>query len=150
MAQEFFLDCRSCAQPVQSGRGFTDIEIEFRGKFCVIIEAKRRVNLPIRRQLVQYARRRQFLRYPSKSKHCIEKYETVTNLVTRIPEIEDREHGPAVLYYLGPAFRPEHEVPTGDRILHATRVRCMLDTLFTCRTITQAWELSKKRGGQYD
>ncbi len=268
-------------QQYETGRGFTDIEIEFRGKFCVIIEAKRGANLPIRRQLVQYARRRQFRRYPSKSKrlvvisecnsdhaamrlgsyrgigspvmplswqqvaaivkksttrapraekkllrelltylqqvtnavrervdsnwvyvvalgnwkeegssitfidtvekkrryyhpagpywpaeppthiafrydgklqsiHYIEKYESVTNLGTRIPEIEDREHGPVVLYYLGPPFRPEHEVPTGDRILHATRVRCMLDTLFTCRTITEAWELSRKRGGQYD
>lgn len=268
-------------QQYETGRGFTDIEIELPRKFCVIIEAKRGPNLPTRRQLIRYARRRQFRRYPSKSKrlvvisecnsdyadmhlgsyvgvgapvtplswqrvaaiakkaaadapraqerllhellsylqkltnavtervdsnwvyvlslstlieegssisyievvekkrryyhpvsphwpaepptylafryggklrsiHHVEKYETLTNLGTRIVEIANYEHDPVVLYYLGPAFRPDHEVPTGDRILRATRVWCLLDTLFTCRTISEAWELSKKRGGRYD
>jgi hypothetical protein len=266
-------------QQYETGRGFTDIEIEVPGKCCLIIEAKRGANLPTRRQLVRYTRRRQFRRYQFKSKrlvvisecnsdcasmrlgaykglgsqvlplswqevatilkksttkasrserrllhgltiylqqatnaatkridsnwvyvvalggkdqdssisfietvekkrryyhpagppwppvppthigfrydgklqsiHYIRKHEIVTNLGTRIPEVEDGEHGPMALYYLGPPFRPDHEVPTGDRIVRAIHVWCMLDTLFTCRTITEAWELSKKRGGRY-
>jgi len=266
-------------QQYEAGRGFTDIEIELSRKFCAIIEAKRGPNLPTRRQLMQYARRSQFRRYPSGSKrlvtisecnpdyaamhlagygglgapvtslswqrvaaiaresaskappgekrllhelssylqtltnaagkstnsnwvyllslsdwveegasisyieivekkrryyhpatpywptepptymafryhgklqsiHYVEKHEKLTNLGKRIAEVADQEHDPVVLYYLGPPFRPDHEVPTGDRILRAMRVWCMLDTLFTCRTISEAWELSKKRGGR--
>jgi hypothetical protein len=80
--------------------------------------------------------------------HYVEKCETLTNLGTRMPEIANEEHDPCFLYYLGPPFRPDHDVPTGDKILRANRVRCMLDTLFTCRTISRAWELSKKRAGR--
>lgn len=80
--------------------------------------------------------------------HHVEKCETVTNLGTRMPEITNEEHDPCFLYYLGPPFRPDHDVPTGDKILRATRVRCMLDTLFTCETISEAWIISKKRAGR--
>ena len=265
-------------QQYEAGRGFTDIEIELPGKLYVIIEAKRGANLPTRRQLLQYARRKRFRCHSSKSKrlvvisecnadtaavqlagykglgaitplswqrvaaiarrslsrssnaekrligelltylqevtnaaagkrvdsnwvyvlslgkvtpdystisfidtvekkrryyhpvgpwggwpvepptylafryggklqsiHYVKKCETLTNLSTRMPEIKNEEHDPCFLYYLGPPFRPDHGVPTGDKILRATRVRCMLDTLFTCKTISAAWELSKKR-----
>ena len=80
--------------------------------------------------------------------HYVQKCEALTNLGTRMPEIKSREHNPCFLYYLGPPFRPDHDVPTGDKIRHATRVRCMLDTLFTCKLISDAWELSKKRAGR--
>jgi hypothetical protein len=268
-------------QQYEAGRGFTDIEIEMPHKFYVIIEAKRGANLPTRRQLSQYVRRKRFRRHSSKSKrlvvisecsadtaavqltgykglgaitplswqrvaaiarksvskssnaekrliaelltylqevtnaaagkrvgsnwvyvvslsnmkpdystisfietvekkrryyhpvgpsggwpvepptylafryngklgsiHYVQKCETLTNLGNRMPEITNEEHDPCFLYYLGPPFRSDHDVPTGDKILRATRVRCMLDTLFTCRTISDAWELSKKRAGR--
>jgi hypothetical protein len=80
--------------------------------------------------------------------HYVQRWEAVTNLGTRIPEIADHEHDPVILYYLGAPFRPDHEVPTGGRILRATRVWCVLDTLFTCRTVSDAWQLSKKRAGR--
>jgi len=70
-------------------------------------------------------------RYDGKlqSIHYIEKCETTTNVGSRIPEIADGEHDPILLYYLGPAFRPDHEVLTGNKILRATRfgacsIRC--------------------------
>lgn len=81
-----------------------------------------------------------------KSIHYVEKCERVTNVGARIPEVSSAEHDPMDLYYLGPAFHPDHKVPTGNRIHRANRVWCMLDTLFTCRTISDAWQLSRKRG----
>jgi hypothetical protein len=80
--------------------------------------------------------------------HYVEKCETLTNLGTRMQEIENEEHGPCFLYYLGPPFPRNPDVPTGDKILRATRVWCMLDTLLTCKTISEAWERSKKRAGR--
>jgi hypothetical protein len=267
-------------QEYESGRGFTDIEIELPGKFCVIIEAKRDWNLPARGQLMRYARRSQFRRYPFARKrlvvvsdctdeyaaarlgnqrflgvpatplgwsrvisiakrslrqaaheekglirqllsyltglvggqtkriidsnrvfvvslgkgtgrgykipwidfvekkrryfhpvggkggwpsspptyiafrykgklqsiHYIKHYEVLTNLSARIPGVPRGEHDPCFLYTLGPAFRPLNEVPVGERIHWAALRWCALDTLFTSRTISDAWETSRKRG----
>jgi hypothetical protein len=80
-----------------------------------------------------------------RSIHYVEKCEVLTNLGSRMPEIDNEEHDPCFLYYLGPPFRPDHDVRTGERILRATRVWCILDTLFTCKTISSARDLSEKR-----
>jgi hypothetical protein len=86
-------------------------------------------------------------RYDGKlqSIHHIEDYEVVTNMHTRIPGAADEEWPPHFLYKLGPAFKPAHEVRTGSRIKKAARVWCMLDTLFTCETISDALTLTQKR-----
>jgi len=79
--------------------------------------------------------------------HHIESYEVVTNMHRRIPEIRNEEWDPHFLYTLGPAFGSEKEVRTG-KIYRSGRVWCMLDTLLTCNTISDARDLSKKRTQQ--
>lgn len=85
-------------------------------------------------------------RYKGKlqSIHHIDGYEVITNLHKHIPEIPDEAWEPHALYKLGQAFAPSKEVPTGN-IYPNGRVWCMLDTLFTSNTISEARDLSKKR-----
>jgi hypothetical protein len=85
-------------------------------------------------------------RYDSKlqSIHRIDDYEVVTNMHKQITEIPNEEWEPHFLYKLGPAFRPANEVKTG-KIYPNGRVWCMLDTLFTCDTISKARDISQKR-----
>lgn len=76
--------------------------------------------------------------------HHIDAYEILTNMHLRIPEARETEWEPHFLYSLGPAFAPSKVVPTG-RIYPNGRVWCMLDTLFTSETISDARDLSKQR-----
>jgi hypothetical protein len=76
--------------------------------------------------------------------HHIEGYEVFTDPHEHFPEIPKDEWGPSYLYRLGPGFAPAEEVRTGN-IYRNGRVWCMLDTLFTSKTISQARDLSKKR-----
>jgi hypothetical protein len=76
--------------------------------------------------------------------HHIKSYEVVTNMHERIPEIRSEEWKPHFLYTLGQEFGPSTEVRTGS-IYPNGRVWCMLDTLFTCDTISDARDLSQKR-----
>jgi hypothetical protein len=76
--------------------------------------------------------------------HHIDNYEVVTNMHQRIPEIPDGEWGPFFLYTLGSAFSPDKQVQTG-RIYPSGRVWCMLDTLFTSNTISEARDASRAR-----
>lgn len=71
-------------------------------------------------------------------------YEIPPDVHKRIPEIPTGAITNHVLYRLGPTFRPDHIVPTG-RIFRNGRRWCMLDTLFTCKTISDAAIRSKKR-----
>jgi hypothetical protein len=54
----------------------------------------------------------------------------------------------AFLLKLGHSFRPEKQVKNGN-IYPKARVWCMLDTLFTCRTIEEAVKLTKKRTSSF-
>ncbi|HQM80511.1 MAG TPA: hypothetical protein PLX02_02710 [Syntrophorhabdaceae bacterium] len=86
-------------------------------------------------------------RYSGKlqSIHHIKDYEITTDLHKKIPEIPSNVYEfPLILYKLGPAFGPAKEVKTG-KIYPNGRVWCMLDTLFTCKTISEARDVSKKR-----
>lgn len=78
--------------------------------------------------------------------HYIKGYEVLTNLRARMPEVPKGEHDPCFLYALGPAFRPVKEVPVGKKIRWNALRWCALDTLFTSRTISDAWETSSRRG----
>ena len=64
--------------------------------------------------------------------------------VDPLEERASRERTPHFLYRLGPAIVPPKEVRTGA-IFRNGRVWCFWDTLFTCRTISQARDVSKKR-----
>ena len=86
------------------------------------------------------------LRYHGKlqSIHHIESAEVVTNMHSRIREIPKQEWSPHFLYKLGRPFVPDKEVRVGN-IFRNGRVWCMLDTLFTSKTISRARDISKKR-----
>jgi hypothetical protein len=78
--------------------------------------------------------------------HHIEGYEIFHNPHDRFAEIPKKvKWGPHFLYKLGPAFSPGKEVRTGPRIQRNRRTWCMLDTLFTAKTISEAEKLSKRR-----
>jgi hypothetical protein len=76
--------------------------------------------------------------------HHIEGYEIVTDLHKVSPKIPTGLWDPMFVYRLGPAIRPQEEVKTG-RIFRAGRVRCMLDSLLTCKTISAARDLTQRR-----
>jgi hypothetical protein len=76
--------------------------------------------------------------------HHIEGYEVFTNPHEKFPEIPEKKWPPHFLYKLGRAFGPANEVRTG-KIYPNGRVWCMLDTLFTEETISDARDLSKRR-----
>jgi len=86
------------------------------------------------------------VRYNGKlqSIHHVEDYEVVEDLREKIPEIRGASKTPRFLYKLGLAFRPNNEIRTG-RIYPNGRVWCMLDTLFTCKTISDARDVSNER-----
>jgi len=76
--------------------------------------------------------------------HHIEGYEVFTNPHDKFIEIPEKKWTPHFLYKLGPTFNPSKEVKTG-KIYPNGRVWCMLDTLFTENTISDARDLSKNR-----
>lgn len=78
--------------------------------------------------------------------HHVESYEVVRDLEIRkrIPEIREKAWQPHFLYKLGPAIKPSQIVKPG-KIYPNGRVWCMLDTLLTCDTISQARDLTQKR-----
>jgi hypothetical protein len=76
--------------------------------------------------------------------HHIEGYDMVNDLYDAIPEIPKGEiTGPHFVYKLGPAFRPDHRVPS--QVPRSGRRWCMLDTLFTSESIAAANKVSGRR-----
>jgi hypothetical protein len=76
--------------------------------------------------------------------HHVEAADVFKNPHEKFPEIPSEDWGPHFLYRLGPSFGPTREVKTGN-IYPSGRVWCMLDTLFTAKTISQARDISKRR-----
>lgn len=76
--------------------------------------------------------------------HHVEKYEVVRDVHQYIPEIKKNEVKNMFLLWLGRGFEPRKELPNG-KIWSNGRVWCMLDTLFTSKTIKEACDISKKR-----
>ena len=86
-------------------------------------------------------------RYDGKlqSIHRIEDWDVVRSIHSSVREIPRGDWGEDYfLYKLGKRFAPNHEVKTGG-IYANGRVWCMLDTLFTSKTIKQARDISKAR-----
>ncbi len=71
-------------------------------------------------------------------------YEIASDVHSCIPEIPRGKVLNHVVYRLGKSFRPDHDVKTG-RIFRSGRRWCMLDTLFTCKTLSDAANESKRR-----
>ncbi|HZR59048.1 MAG TPA: hypothetical protein VFA74_19430 [Terriglobales bacterium] len=76
--------------------------------------------------------------------HHVERYELVPDAHAVIPEIPAGEIIDHMVYTLGSPFRPEHEVKLGNRWGPA-HCQCMIDTLFTCKTLEEAVNLTKSR-----
>ncbi len=83
-----------------------------------------------------------------RSIHFVESVEMFTNPRSVFPEADDVEVEPHYVFRLGPPIVPPHEVKYGPKISRAMRVYCMIDTLLTCSTITEALEESKRRSGE--
>lgn len=76
--------------------------------------------------------------------HHIESYEVFSDPHSIIKEIPSQKWDDHIVYKLGPAIKPTREVRTGN-IFRNGRVWCMLDTLFTSETISDARDLTKRR-----
>jgi len=68
----------------------------------------------------------------------------VEDMRTRIPEIHDGPWEPHMLYELGPAVHPPHEVKTG-KVYGGGRVWAMLDLLLTADTVSDARDRTQAR-----
>jgi hypothetical protein len=77
--------------------------------------------------------------------HHVDGYDVFTNPHKVLAEAEDTVVEPHYCLRLGPKFAPDKVVSTGPGIRRAMRVWVMLDTLFTCQTITAALEETKRR-----
>ncbi len=81
--------------------------------------------------------------------HHVDKYEIVTDMHSFIPEIKKGELCNYYLLYLGEKIEPRKELPnrlsTEKDIWSNGRYWCMIDTLFTSKSIRQAIEITHKR-----
>lgn len=79
--------------------------------------------------------------------HHVEGYDLVSDPGTVFPEAakEDRWDPPLYCLRLGPPTRPATEVRNGPRVNRAARVWCMIDTLLTSRTISDALTETERR-----
>jgi len=78
----------------------------------------------------------------------VDQYEVATDPHGFIPEMESRTWTPHFIYFLGPVIKPQHQVRTG-KIFRNGRVWAALDLLLTCRTISEARDKTKTRGGRF-
>jgi hypothetical protein len=87
-------------------------------------------------------------RYRSKLQriHHVEGHEIVTNFHSVFPEAPDEPAWcPCYCFELGPAIVPGHDVAAGPRVHRSNRVWCMIDTLLTSPTISDALTETEKR-----
>lgn len=77
--------------------------------------------------------------------HHIESYEIIDDFNTRIGEIPSGKIETHFLYTLGTPITPQRVVKNGPKVKWAHRTWCMLDTLLTSNTITEAREKSVSR-----
>jgi len=78
--------------------------------------------------------------------HHVENYVVVRDVREHFQGAENgADWGPHFLLDLGPAIVPNHEVRAGPRIRQSNHCSCMLDTLLTCRTISDALTETERR-----
>ena len=76
----------------------------------------------------------------------VDSYVIETDISRQLPDAPSQEWEPHFVLTLGPPIRPDHDVPTGKRILRSARVWVDIDLLLTASSITEALELTKQRG----
>lgn len=76
--------------------------------------------------------------------HHVDSYKVVSDMHKEIPGIKRGKLKDHYLLNLGVEFEPRKKLPNGN-IWSNGRVWCMLDTLFTSKTVKEACEISKKR-----
>lgn len=82
------------------------------------------------------------------SVHHVQDFEVVPDLRARKEfSVTDQaeDWGPHYLLTLGPPIRPPREIRTGSRVRHNNRVWCMLDSLLTSETISDALSETQRR-----
>lgn len=79
--------------------------------------------------------------------HHVESYDVFTNPRQFFKEAPSERQEPHYILKLGKPFKPEKVVKNG-KIYPSGRYWCMLDTLFTCKTIKEARDVTKKRREQ--
>lgn len=72
-------------------------------------------------------------------------FDLLANPQDFFPEAPSQNWGTHYCFKLGPKIVPPHEVKTGPRVNRSARVSCMLDTLLTCKTISDALTETEKR-----
>lgn len=77
--------------------------------------------------------------------HHVESYEIFTDPATIFPDVPSKDWGSHYLLTLGPEIRPPRKVKTGPRIHMSNRCWCMLDTLLTKATISDALTATEER-----
>lgn len=89
-------------------------------------------------------------RYDGKlqSIHHVDGYDLFTNPKDVFEQAESTQVPPHYCLRLGPGMRPAKEVKNGPRIRMSMRVWCMIDTLLTSETITDAMLETKRRLGE--
>ncbi len=92
-----------------------------------------------------------YIAFRSKGKllsiHYVKDYDVVEKPDKYIPELKGWKGWSNNLHYilkLGKAFKPNHEVKNG-KIYASQHLWCMLDTLFTSKTIKEARDITQKR-----
>jgi hypothetical protein len=78
--------------------------------------------------------------------HHVEGHEIVTKFQSVFPEAPDEPAPcPHYCFNLGPAIIPPHDVVAGPRVQRNNRVWCMIDTLLTAPSISDALSETEKR-----
>jgi hypothetical protein len=79
--------------------------------------------------------------------HHIKGYEVTKNLSKSFLKITIpfNDHDPHFVYELGEAIKPKENMSIGNIIKRSTKVWCMLDTLLTSKTLSEAYLETKRR-----
>lgn len=117
-----------------------------------IVEEKRKYFYPIEKNWPDIPPKYIAFRYMGKlhSIHHVDRYETTTNFHKQIKELPSKKRKPHYVLHLGPGFEPRKEVRSGNNIWSNGRLWIEIDSLFTCNTIGEAVNLTKKRAKKYE
>jgi hypothetical protein len=80
-----------------------------------------------------------------RSIHHVESFELFTDPHALFPEIPAAAWAQHYCFRLGPAIQPGRAVKNGPKVQRAMRFYCMLDTLLTCATLTEALQTTRAR-----
>ncbi len=80
-----------------------------------------------------------------RSIHHVDSYEVFGDPSTIFPEAPQQKWAPTYCLRLGPPINPAQPVPYGPRVNRAARVWCMIDTLLTSNSISDALSESDRR-----